>query len=248
MAEEPIPARSKRQRGPYSRMICLGCQQRRIRCELPSETEVPGPGECLNVQTPCYRCNRLGIPCIVRQTVLGRPSTDDSSMSVTELPSVSSAEPPARLTAQANRWLSTPQEEASLNISATPGCGTLSCPEDAPASGTMLNKPGDKSYHYSTQQELISPSSFSPRHAGTAPVRSEKVQILPLRRPPALVDSDVPRKSTQSDSSDSQTTKTKHARASKPKVRTGCLTCKIRRVILTTSLRRFFELLTSCLR
>lgn len=233
MAEKPIPARSKRQRSPYSRTICLGCQQRRIRCELPSDTEVPDPGECRPVQTPCYRCKRLGIPCKVRQTVLGRPCTDDSSLSVTELPSVNSAEPPARWTSHANRWLSPTQEEASLNISAMLGRGSLSCHENALVSGAMFSKPGDKSDHSNAQQELISRSSFSSAHVETALIRPAKVQILPLRRQAAPVGPDVPRKSTQSDSSDSQTTTAKRARASKPKVRTGCLTCKIRRVIAT---------------
>lgn len=68
------PSGPKRPRDRYSRLICLGCRERRIRCELPSEVEVPNPGELRTVQTPCYRCKRLGIPCVVRQTVLGRSS------------------------------------------------------------------------------------------------------------------------------------------------------------------------------
>lgn len=76
---EPRPGGTKRQRGAYARLLCLGCRDRRIRCELPSEVEIPEPGELRTVQTPCYRCKRLGIPCIVRQTILGRPSTESSS-------------------------------------------------------------------------------------------------------------------------------------------------------------------------
>ncbi|CAI6336185.1 unnamed protein product [Periconia digitata] len=66
----------KRSRGAYSRLICIGCRERRIRCELPSGVEVPEPGELTTAETPCYRCKRLGIPCKIRQTVLGRPSPD----------------------------------------------------------------------------------------------------------------------------------------------------------------------------
>lgn len=66
---------SRQPRGAYSRLICLGCRDRRIRCELPNEVEIPDPRELRTVQTPCYRCKRLGIPCIVRQTILGRPSS-----------------------------------------------------------------------------------------------------------------------------------------------------------------------------
>jgi hypothetical protein len=76
---EPRPGGSKRPRGTYSRLICLGCRERRIRCELPSEVEIPDPGELRTVQTPCYRCKRLGVPCIVRQTILGRPGPESSS-------------------------------------------------------------------------------------------------------------------------------------------------------------------------
>ena len=70
---------SKRTRDKYSRVICLGCRERRIRCDLPIEVEIPDPGELRTVQTPCYRCKRLGIPCVIRQTILGRPSSESSS-------------------------------------------------------------------------------------------------------------------------------------------------------------------------
>ena len=33
------------------------------------------------VQTPCYRCKRLGVPCVVRQTILGRPGHERRSSS-----------------------------------------------------------------------------------------------------------------------------------------------------------------------
>ena len=72
-------AGSKRTRDRYSRLLCLGCRERRIRCELPSEVEIPNPGELRTVQTPCYRCKRLGVPCVIRQTILGRPGPERSS-------------------------------------------------------------------------------------------------------------------------------------------------------------------------
>ncbi|KAH8722861.1 hypothetical protein GQ44DRAFT_711349 [Phaeosphaeriaceae sp. PMI808] len=75
---EPKPGDLKRPRGKYSRLICLGCRDRRIRCELPSDVEIPGPGELRTVQTPCYRCKRLRIACVVRQTILGRPGHDST--------------------------------------------------------------------------------------------------------------------------------------------------------------------------
>ena len=73
------PTGPKRPRDRYSRLICLGCRERRIRCELPSEVEIPNPGELRTVQTPCYRCKRLGVPCVIRQTILGRPRPESSS-------------------------------------------------------------------------------------------------------------------------------------------------------------------------
>jgi hypothetical protein len=92
---DPKATPARKPRGAYARLICLGCRERRIRCELPSDIDIPEPGELRTVQTPCYRCKRLGVPCIVRQTILGRPSTAASesqpehvvSRIVIELPS-----------------------------------------------------------------------------------------------------------------------------------------------------------------
>lgn len=69
----------KRKRSAYSRVICLGCRDRRIRCELPSDVEIPNPGEVSTTKTPCYRCKRLAIPCRIRQTVLGRPGAEHTN-------------------------------------------------------------------------------------------------------------------------------------------------------------------------
>jgi hypothetical protein len=76
----PDTAGSKRQRDKYSRLICLGCRDRRIRCELPSDVDIPKPGELRTCKTPCYRCRRLGVPCVIRQTVLGRPGREIRSI------------------------------------------------------------------------------------------------------------------------------------------------------------------------
>ncbi|OTA38356.1 hypothetical protein BTJ68_01760 [Hortaea werneckii EXF-2000] len=73
------PAGRRRPREKYSRLICLGCRERRIRCELPSEIEPLDPDELRTIDTPCYRCKRLGLPCVVRRTVLGRPSPGRNS-------------------------------------------------------------------------------------------------------------------------------------------------------------------------
>ena len=70
-------------------------------------------------------------------------------------------------------------------------------------------------------------------------VAANKVQILPVRRALSSVSGSGSRNDSGSQSSDSaedegggggRGNQTKKARASKPKVRTGCVTCKIRRV------------------
>lgn len=171
---EPRSEASRRPRGAYSRVICLGCQERRIRCELPDRTEIPGPGEHRTLQTPCYRCKRLDIPCVVRQTVLGRASLDCSFKS-------------AKFATEHSR------------------------PHHEPISGNFL----------------------LPDPAGIDLKRPAKIQILPLRQASAPTKSAVSRRSTSSDTSDNQACTAKRVRASKPKVRSGCLTCKIRRVSIT---------------
>ena len=85
------PDTRKRPRGKYSRLICLGCRERRIKCELPSEVDIPGPGELHTVHTPCYRCERLQIPCVVRQTILGRPGHKGSSESTARYTAIDTA-------------------------------------------------------------------------------------------------------------------------------------------------------------
>ena len=78
---EPNLSSSRRQRDKYSRLICLGCSERRIRCELPSSVdgiENIVLGEVRITQTGCYRCKRLRIPCVVRKTILGRPGRNDT--------------------------------------------------------------------------------------------------------------------------------------------------------------------------
>jgi hypothetical protein len=62
---------------------------------------------------------------------------------------------------------------------------------------------------------------------------SAKVQILPLRRAPTATGAVTSKEKSPTSSSDSQGSTSKRPRASKPKVRTGCLTCKIRRVSCT---------------
>ncbi|KAI1510757.1 hypothetical protein KJE20_08180 [Pyrenophora tritici-repentis] len=47
---------------------------------------MPDPGELRTVKTPCYRCKRLGVACIVRKTILGRPSPEGSSTAASDPP------------------------------------------------------------------------------------------------------------------------------------------------------------------
>lgn len=57
----------KRRREKYSRLICLGCRSRRIRCVLPDITIVPSS----EPQTPdkaCQRCAQNGLDCVVDYT------------------------------------------------------------------------------------------------------------------------------------------------------------------------------------
>lgn len=181
MGEQP-PSSSKRSRAAYARLICLGCHERRIKCELPDEIVVPDPGELHINQTPCYRCKRLGVPCVVRRTRLGRPGPEDGT---TTLAAAIQDEVP-------------PVSSCAINVSQSQGGHWNDAVIPIP-------QPGSRSLpipHY---------------------VNPAKVQILPLRRPA------LPPRETSSSSDDRQIT-AKRTRASKPKVRTGCLTCKIRRV------------------
>jgi hypothetical protein len=165
MAEQ-LPKSSKRARGACSRLICLECHERRIKCELPDEVPVPDPGELRTTSSPCYRCKKLGVPCVVRRTRLGRSGLGDGST--------------ALATESQDETHSTPLLDPRL---------------------------------------LPVPRCMNPA----------KIQILPLRR--ATIPPELPVTSEEtSSSSDGRLITAKRTRASKPKVKTGCLTCKIRRV------------------
>ena len=190
MTEQPS-ATSKGPRGAYAQLICLGCHERRIKCELPDDVDVPEPGELRTLSSPCYRCRKLGIPCNVRRTRLGRPRPDDGS---TTLAGES-------------------QDEARPVIRS--------------ANHSMLSQ---GTYHVESRDAALptpQPDSLSfsiPRHTTPA-----KIQILPLRRAALQSRPPVTTEDTSS-SSDGQPIKAKRTRAGKPKAKTGCLTCKIRRV------------------
>ncbi|KAK3704703.1 hypothetical protein LTR37_013677 [Vermiconidia calcicola] len=66
-------AATKRRREKYSRLICLGCRARRIRCVLPDTNISPSP-QPQPPETACQRCAQNGLDCIVDYTTLGRPS------------------------------------------------------------------------------------------------------------------------------------------------------------------------------
>jgi hypothetical protein len=187
MAEQLL-ASSKRTRGAYSRLICLGCHERRIKCEFPDEIAVPDPGELRTTSSPCYRCKKLGVPCVVRCTRLGRPGpggglTTAAAENQEETRSVAIGLPPSR-------------ESYDLEL-----------------------------------RKVVVPISQPDSRPSPIPrcMNSAKIQILPLRRASAPPKLPVTSEDASS-SSDGRPITAKRTRASKPKVKTGCLTCKIRRV------------------
>lgn len=65
---------SKRLRGTYSRLICLRCRERRIKCQLPQDGSIEPSPQPQPKDRACQRCSQQGYDCIVRKTTLGRPS------------------------------------------------------------------------------------------------------------------------------------------------------------------------------
>lgn len=64
---------AKRRREKYSKLICLGCRARRIRCILPDTSIHPSP-EPQPAERACQRCQQNGLDCVVDFTTLGRPA------------------------------------------------------------------------------------------------------------------------------------------------------------------------------
>ena len=58
---------NKRRREKYSRLICLGCRSRRIRCVLPDTSILPS-SEPQPISKACQRCSQNGLDCIVDYT------------------------------------------------------------------------------------------------------------------------------------------------------------------------------------
>jgi len=200
MAEQP-PAGSKRRRGAYSRLICLGCHERRIRCELLDDIVVPDAGELRTVADPCYRCKKLGVPCVVRRTKLGRPGLVDGSTL-----------------------------KASTTLPALiPGNARLV------ASPAIARKLDERVYHSGCSDVAVSLNHSDSDASKEAPPLAD-LPFLDLAKVPipAVRRATEPSKSLSvaesASSSDGRAIAAKRARASKPKVKTGCLTCKIRRV------------------
>lgn len=73
ISADEVSAPLRTARGSYSRLKCLQCRSRKIKCELPNlsiePSHSPQPPE-----TSCTRCHQQGLDCIVDNTVLGRPS------------------------------------------------------------------------------------------------------------------------------------------------------------------------------
>ena len=68
-----MPETSKRRREKYSKLICLGCRARRIRCALP-DTSIQPSSQPQPQEKACHRCRQNGLDCIVDSTTLGRPA------------------------------------------------------------------------------------------------------------------------------------------------------------------------------
>ncbi|OJD22651.1 hypothetical protein ACJ73_05999 [Blastomyces percursus] len=64
----------RRPRGKYSRLICRGCRSRKIKCVLPSPSEITPSGIPQAAGKSCERCCNLNLECIVERTSLGRPA------------------------------------------------------------------------------------------------------------------------------------------------------------------------------
>lgn len=241
---EPLPAASKRPRGPYSRLICLNCRERRIRCELPPEVDIPDQGELWSVQTPCYRCKRLDIPCVVRQTVLGRPGPERCSSTAADCRLARTGDiVPRPLVGRPSRTaahtqLASVHDETQPRTTSVLPQSMLRTPNNLPPTqGDSRDKRSDAIETYNPLHAPVSHASFPPPPAKLGHMNPAKVQILPLRRALVPTNPAVSCRGTPSPGcSDGRVTAAKRGRASKPKVRTGCLTCRIRRVKLTRSI------------
>lgn len=177
------PAGSKRPRNKYSRLICLGCRERRIRCELPSEVEIPDPGELRTVQTPCYRCKRLGVPCVIRQTILGRPGPEKGSTTTRTGDIVSRVVIELSLPTAARTQPATVQDDTQLVTSSViPRTNLRSSNDLEPSQGDSARWNGDTLLIHNPQstERVIIIRAFDT-------LRSEKVEDEWFRHLPAHV-------------------------------------------------------------
>ena len=70
--QEAGEAASKKFRGSYSRLICLQCRARKIKCHLPENvaaSDHPQPAD-----KACERCKQFSLDCVVSASTLGRPA------------------------------------------------------------------------------------------------------------------------------------------------------------------------------
>ncbi|KAK5721773.1 hypothetical protein LTR15_006365 [Elasticomyces elasticus] len=83
MTDQQQPSKPRRPREKYSKLICLACRNRRIRCQLPTDLTIsPGP-QPQDPDKACQRCRQNNLACVVDSTTLGRPGrkrmrTDES--------------------------------------------------------------------------------------------------------------------------------------------------------------------------
>lgn len=172
---QPRPAGSKRPRDKDSHLVCRGCRERRIRCESSSEVEIQSPGKLRTVQTPCYQCERLGVPCVIRQTILGQPGPKSSSTIAADLR-------PARTGEVVSRSILELQDETRLvNSTVIPWTRLRSSNDLPPSQGDPARWP-ENALHVHTPQstETVIIRAFDT-------LRCEKVEEEWFRRLPAQI-------------------------------------------------------------
>lgn len=73
--QAPLKA-TRAARGSYSKLICLNCRSRKIKCILPTQDDSIQPSSSPQpADRACIRCQQQGLECIIDKTILGRPSS-----------------------------------------------------------------------------------------------------------------------------------------------------------------------------
>lgn len=122
--QEAGEAASKKVRGSYSRLICLQCRARKIKCHLPDN--VAASDHAQPADKACERCKQFGLDCVVSSSTLGRPALkrqrrdeDSTTQNESALNSIMlrEARPPEADTADVEGFLLSRQLEGSSSTS-----------------------------------------------------------------------------------------------------------------------------------